>query len=222
MVGRRAYDLMYRWWAPWDAVGVRSELRHLLDDGIVGPTTHARAIDLGCGSGANVVHLAEQGFRPTGMDFSPVALAKARERAVDAGVASRCRFVEADLTADTLPTPDGLYDLLLDFGAIDDIAPSRRHRAARLAARLARPGGLFLFWCFHGRREDLPRFSFHGPSRVAPGLEPGEVDELFGEAFDIEPYVDTGLPHTACFLLTRRVDTPAIRSVPTTDTQGAS
>jgi SAM-dependent methyltransferase len=71
MVGRRAYDLMYRWWAPWDAVGVRPELRHLLADVTVSPDTHPRAIDLGCGTGANVVYLAEQGFRPTGVDFSP-------------------------------------------------------------------------------------------------------------------------------------------------------
>jgi SAM-dependent methyltransferase len=226
MVGRRAYDLMYRWWAPWDAVGVRPELRHLLADEIVSPDTHPRAIDLGCGTGANVVYLAEQGFRPTGVDFSPVALAKARERAVAAGVASRCQFVEADLTADALPTQDGPYDLLLDFGTIDDIASSRRPLAARLAARLARPGGTFLFWCFYGRREDLPRISFHGPSRVTPGIEPDEVHDLFSEAFDIERYVDTGLPHTACFLLTRRADplTPSSATTPTahTDTQGAS
>jgi len=222
MVGRRFYDAMYRLWAPWDAVGVRTELRHLLADGIVTPGTHPRAIDLGCGTGANVVHLAEQGFRPTGVDFSPVALAKARERATAAGVSSRCQFVEADLTSDVLPTSDGPYDLLLDFGSIDDIAPARRPAAARLAARLARPGGRLLFWCFHGRREDLPRISFHGPSRISPGIEPDEVGDLFGEAFDIEPYVDTGLAHTACFLLTRRTDPPRTHGARTTDTQGAS
>jgi hypothetical protein len=69
MVGRLAYDLMYRWWAPWDAVGV-------------------------------------------------------------AGVRSRCRFVEADLTTDDR--------------------------------------------------------------------------SLVGDHFDIASFTDTGLPDTACFLLTRR------------------
>jgi SAM-dependent methyltransferase len=204
VVGRRAYDLAYRWWAPWDTVGVRQELRRLLDDDVVEPTLYPRAVDLGCGTGANVVFLAEQGFRATGLDFSPVALDKARRRATDAGVSSRCRFIEADLTTDGLPTSEGPFDLLLNFGSIDDLAPAARPAAARLAARLARPGARFLFWCFYARRQDLPRISFHGASRLAPGIEPGEETDLFGDAFDIEPFADTGQPEAACFLLTRR------------------
>ena len=30
---RWAYDLMYRVWAPWDSVGVRDDLRGLLESG---------------------------------------------------------------------------------------------------------------------------------------------------------------------------------------------
>lgn len=204
VVGRRFYDLMYRLGAPWDAVGVRPELRRLLDSGEVDPARYPRVVDLGCGTGANAVYLAERGFRATGLDFSTVALRKARLRAADACVSSRCRFVEADLTAHTLPQADGPFDLLLDFGSIDDLAPSARPDAARLVASLSRPGSKFLFWCFYARRESLPRISFVGPSRLGPRIEPGEEDDLFGADFDIEPFVVTGLPNTACFLLTRR------------------
>jgi hypothetical protein len=45
---------MYRSWAPWDRVGVRPQLRRLVEAGEVTPGTHPRAIDLGCGTGANV------------------------------------------------------------------------------------------------------------------------------------------------------------------------
>ncbi len=208
MVGRYAYDLAYRWWAPWDSVGVRQELRRLLHDDVVEPTRHPRAVDLGCGTGANVVFLAERGFRVTGLDFSPVALGKARRRATDAGVSSRCRFIEADLTAGERPTGDEeVFDLLLDFGTIDDLAPSARPAAARLAADLARPGARLLFWCFYAHRQDLPRISFRGASRLAPGIEPGEEEDLFGADFEIEPFADTGLADAACFLLTRRPST---------------
>lgn len=203
MVGRRSYDLMYRWWAPWDAVGVRPELRALLDDGRVDAQRHTRVVDIGCGTGANVVFLAERGFRPTGIDFSPVALDKARQRATDAGVSSRCRFVEADLLAPTQPV-EGPFDLLLDFGTLDDLPRAGRRTAVRLVERLSRPGALFVFWCFYARREDLPRISFTGPSRVTPAIEPGEVEELFGTSFDIEELDPVGPPRTACFLLTRR------------------
>jgi SAM-dependent methyltransferase len=203
-VGRRFYDLMYRVGAPWDAVGVRPELRRLLDSGEVDPTSHPRAIDLGCGTGANVVHLAERDFEATGLDFSAVALRRARRRAVDAGVGTRCRFVAADLTAAAVPESGGLYDLLLDFGTIDDLAPAARPAVARLVAGLARPGATFLFWCFYADGRDLPRLSLVGPSRVGPRVTPGEEVELFGADFDIEPFADTGITHTACFRLTRR------------------
>ncbi len=65
-----AYDLMYRSWAPWDAVGVRPDLRRLVDTGRVTSRSHPHAVDLGCGTGANVVYLAQQGFASTGVDFS--------------------------------------------------------------------------------------------------------------------------------------------------------
>jgi SAM-dependent methyltransferase len=204
MVSAQVYDAMYRWWAPWDSVGFRPELQRLLDTGEVIPDTHPRAIDLGCGTGANVVELAARGFEVTGVDFSTVALAKARQRARDAGVAERCRFLAVDLTAPTLPAEvDGTYDLLLDFGTLDDLRPAGQVRMADHVARLARPDAVVLFWCFHGPRSELPRISFHGPSRLSPGLEPGDEERLFGDHFDIELFVRP-FRHAACFLLRRR------------------
>jgi SAM-dependent methyltransferase len=210
MVSSRFYDAAYRWWCPWDGVGVRGDLRRLLADGEVTSTTHPRAIDLGCGTGANVVELAARGFDATGVDFSPVALAKARQRAQDAGLEDRCRFLEVDLTAPALPGVVGdEFDLLLDFGTLDDLHPAGRIQMAAHVARLARPGAVVLFWCFHARRADLPWISFHGPSRMAPAVEPGEEKRLFGEAFDIELF-DRSDPHAACFLLRRRATSATV------------
>ena len=190
---------MYRIWAPWDAVGVREDLRDLLDSGRATPHSHPRAIDLGCGTGANAVYLAEHGFSVVGVDYSTVALAKATARATEAGV--ECRLVAADLTAD-LSELDGPFDLVLDFGTLDDLAPEGRRAMADNVRRLTRAGSLFLFWCFYADPASLPRFSVTGPSRAVPVIEPGEEHDLFGDAFTIEQ-----LSHgdrTACFLLTRR------------------
>ena len=209
MVGAAIYDLMYRYWVPWDGVGVRDDLRWLLASGRLDRSACTRVVDLGCGTGANVVFLAEQGFEATGIDFSKVAIGKARERAADAGVVRQCRFVEADLTetdhASELGAP---YDLLIDFGTLDDLRPAGRRAMAATVRRLSRPGSRFLLWCFYAHRKELPRFSFHGPSRMAPGLEPGEETQLFGDAFDIETVHagKNGAP-VACFLLTRRNET---------------
>jgi SAM-dependent methyltransferase len=198
MVGHRAYDLMYRWWAPWDAVGVRDDLRRLLDRGEVSPATHPRAIDLGCGTGANVVELAERGFDAVGVDFSRVALDQARERAARAGV-----------TDPALPElVGGPFDLLTDFGTLDDLDPAGRRALADHVAHLARADAVLLFWCFYGARDELPWISFVGPSRVTPGIEPGEEGALFGEAFDIEPF-SRERRHVACFLMRRRERGPS-------------
>ena len=206
MVGRRIYDLMYRYWAPWDAVGVRDELRTLVENGTLTPDAYPRAVDLGCGTGANVVYLAEQGFDATGIDFSPVALDQARKRAADAGVTHATTWIQGDLLADRIDGTAGPYDLLLDFGVLDDFpTPQDRERMVATARRLSRPGSRFLFWCFYAARDELPRISFVGPSRLTPAVEPGEEVELFGDDWDIERLPAPPPPERcAAFLLTRR------------------
>jgi SAM-dependent methyltransferase len=192
-VGRRAYDLMYRFGAPWEGAD-RVELRALVQDGRCSPETlrppdggPARAIDLGCGSGNVSCELAEAGFSVTGVDFSEVALRKARARAAERGLSEdRVRFVQADLTADALRQAPGPYDLLVDYGTLDDLPASGRQAMAALVTSLARPGSRFFLFAFSGHPEDLPRFSFSGPSRAFPGLVPGEAEALFEPAFSVE------------------------------------
>ncbi|RDI17422.1 class I SAM-dependent methyltransferase [Lentzea flaviverrucosa] len=96
MVGRRAYDFMYRTWAPWEGEA-RPELVDLVTSGRIAP---GRAIDLGCGSGANSIFLAEHGFDVTGVDHSPVGLAKAR-RATPPSLS--VGWLPGDLTATSIP-----------------------------------------------------------------------------------------------------------------------
>jgi len=202
MVSHIVYDAMYRWWVPWDSVGVRADLRALLDSGRVSPVTHPRAIDLGCGTGANVVHLAERGFDAWGVDFSRVAIRSAEARAVDAAVDAR--FVVGDLTANALPGIEGPYDLLVDFGTLDDLRGRARAAMRDTVERLSRPGSAFLCFCFFGDTAGLPRISFTGPSRMSGTIAPGEMESLFGHAWDVEVVNAYDGEPFATFLLTRR------------------
>jgi SAM-dependent methyltransferase len=213
-VGRAAYDVMYRFGAPWEGAD-RVELRALVRDGRCSPDTlrrpgeaRARAIDLGCGAGTVSIELALAGFDVTGVDFSTVALRKAREAAALRGLGpDRLRFVHGDLTAPAIPGAEGPFDLLVDYGTMDDLAEPGRATMASLVARLARPGARLFLFGFAGAPEELPRFSFSGPSRAFPGFVPGEVERRFGGAFRIEP-IDppTRTRHLGTWLLERRPD----------------
>lgn len=216
-VGRLAYNLMYRFGAPWEGAD-RVELRGLVADGRCSPETlrrpgtlAARAIDLGCGAGGVSLELAEAGFAVTGVDFSQVALAKARVAAKQRGLGpERVTFVVGDLTEGSVPGVTGPFDLLVDYGTLDDLANAGREAMARYVTGLARTGSRFFLFAFSGRREDLPRMSFGGPSKAFPGLVPGEVEDLFEPAFRIEVLeAPTRSRHIATYLLERLETTHA-------------
>jgi len=213
-LGRRVYDLMYRVGAPWEGAD-RAELRRLVADGRCAPETlrrpgaaAARAIDLGCGAGGVTIELAEAGFDVTGVDFSAVALRKARAAAERRGLgADRIRFVAGDLTAGHVAGVEGPFDLLVDYGTLDDLPEAGRHAVAAYVTDLARPGSRFFLFAFCARHEDLPRMSFSGPSKAFPGLAPGEVQRRFEPAFRVDVIeAPTRTRHLATYLLERMGD----------------
>ena len=212
------YDLMYRFGAPWEGAD-RVELRALIRDGTCAPATlrrpgtpAARAIDLGCGAGGVTCELAEAGFDVTGVDFSGVAIRKARRLAARRGLRDDwVRFVRGDLTAGGIHGVAGPYDLLVDYGTLDDLPRTGREAMAAYVASLARPGSRMFLFTFSGRPEDLPRMSFSGPSRSFPGLVPGEVERLFDADFTILQLEEPSRRRPiATYLLERRAE-PAVR-----------
>jgi SAM-dependent methyltransferase len=96
-----------------------------------------RALDLACGEGQNAIWLATRGWDVTGVDYSEVAIAKARSRAERERVPAR--FVCADLT---VYEPDAAFDLMLIL-YLHVAASERRHILAKAAGALE-PGGTFV------------------------------------------------------------------------------
>jgi len=216
-IGRRVYDLMYRFGAPWEGAD-HVELRALVADGRCAAETlrrpgepAARAIDLGCGAGTVAIELAEATFAVTGVDFSAVALDKAKAAAAKRGLGpDRLTLLPGDLTAGHVDGVEGPFDLLVDYGTLDDLPAAGREALARYVTRLARPGSRFFLFAFSGRPEDLPRFSLGGPSKAFPGLVPGEVERLFEPAFRIDVIeAPTPTKHVASYLMERTSATEA-------------
>jgi cyclopropane fatty-acyl-phospholipid synthase-like methyltransferase len=161
--------------------------------------TPGRTLDLGCGTGANSVFLAGHGFDVTGVDFAPSALAKAARAAEAAGV--RVTFVEDDLTA--LRRVSGEFDLLVDYGTLDDLSARDRDRYVRNVIPLSRPGSRFLLWCFQWPPRRWDRWGLNP-------MAPGEVADRFGADFTIEQIARTEeprmrrlIPGVAAYLMTR-------------------
>ena len=97
-----------------------------------------RALDLATGEGRNAIWLARQGWRVTGVDFSDVALGKARQIAAAAGV--DIEWVHADVV-EYEPEREGF-----DLGTILYLhldPPERRTVLGRASGAVA-PGGTLL------------------------------------------------------------------------------
>jgi SAM-dependent methyltransferase len=211
MPGRWAYNILYRVGASrlqrgWDK-GAGPELIELVDSGRIAPRGGpGRAVDLGCGTGGNVLFLAERGWEAFGVDFSAAAISRARRAAASRGLADRARFLVGDVTAPRLDGVEGPFDLVAVYNTLQDLLGSDRLALAALVRNLTEPGSMLLLWCYYEARSELPRFTFNGPSRMFPFVvEPGEERELFGEDFSIERLPRPG-PESgkACFLMTRR------------------
>ncbi|WP_157249538.1 class I SAM-dependent methyltransferase [Nonomuraea typhae] len=97
-----------------------------------------RALDLGCGEGADVVWLARQGWRVTGVDVSRVALERAAQHVAEAGVEAELEW--RDL-AETFPA--GEYDLV-SAAFLHSFLEMPRENILRRAAAAVAPGGVLL------------------------------------------------------------------------------
>ncbi len=128
------YRLAYRAGQPrWDSDQPRPELAELTRDRQPG-----RALDLGCGTGTDVIYLASQGWEATGIDFVPAAIASATSRA--AAARSTARFVTGDVTQLSEAGISGDFDLVIDIGCYHAIPARRRDSYVAGVAAVTRPG----------------------------------------------------------------------------------
>lgn len=137
--------------------------------------TPGRALDVGCGEGADAIWLARRGWSVTALDFAVAALEKTTAHATEAGVGDRITTRRADVRS---WEPGGeRWDLVssqfvhLPDGGMVDVT-------RRLASAVA-PGGVLLVVGHHpddmatGLRHGHRSFLFT-PESLIPALEDGE------------------------------------------------
>jgi SAM-dependent methyltransferase len=163
-----------------------------------------RALDVGCGEGADAIWLARRGWTVTAIDVSDVAVRRAREAAQLAGA-------EVDwVCGDALQTPlvPSSFDLVsMQYPALPKAAGDA---AVRTLLDAVRTGGLLLA-VYHDLDDE------HREHMKSRGVDPADyvgADELGGlldedftvELHAIEPRIDPppGAPHVADVVLRAR------------------
>ena len=117
----------------WWFVG-RRRLALALIDNFVSPEAEARILDVGCGTGANIIALSGYG-RAIGVDLSPIAINLARQRPVS-------RFAQA--SGVHLPFADGTFSLITVFDVLYHQWVTSDEQTLAELYRLLRPGGWLL------------------------------------------------------------------------------
>jgi SAM-dependent methyltransferase len=162
-----------------------------------------RALDVGCGEGADAIWLARRGWEVTAIDISDVAVDRAREAAERAGAS--VVWVCADALHISLTAPS--FDLVsMQYPAL----PKSGASAVQTLLDAVRPGGLLLA-VYHDLDDE------HREHMKSRGIDPADyvgaddLARLLGDDFTverhaIEPRIDPppGTPHIADVVLRAR------------------
>jgi SAM-dependent methyltransferase len=124
---------------PWDTNQTPPELYDFIET-----TPPGRALDLGCGTGTNVITLIKNGWQATGVDFIPKAIRAAQRKALKAGVSAD--FQVGDVTQ--LKGIQGQFDLVLDIGCYQSLDPVGRVKYRERINQLLKPGGAYMIYLF--------------------------------------------------------------------------
>jgi SAM-dependent methyltransferase len=138
-----------------------------------------RALDVGCGEGADAIWLAGHGWQVTAVDISRVALDRGAAAAAAAGLAEQVTWRQADLT--TTPPPTGPFDLVsLQYFPL----PNRPdHAALHRLLDVVAPGGTLLVGSHD--MADLATYR-HPDFDSADYYAPGDIARLLGEGWTVQ------------------------------------
>lgn len=174
--GAAFWDARYREaFMPWDAGGVPAALQRFLD----GERAAYRVLLPGCGSAYEARAFAERGHDVLAIDFSALALERARTLLGEWSGTLR----HADFFFDDLGAP---FDLVYERAFLCALPRPHWARWTARVAEILRPGGRMIGFFFRSDDERGPPF----------GLKAGEIETLLAPAFDLlaDAAVEDSLP----------------------------
>ncbi|MDX1378915.1 MAG: class I SAM-dependent methyltransferase [Anaerolineales bacterium] len=159
MFRRLIFNLWYFRKPPWDSGISPPELIEFIDTHPAG-----KAIDLGCGTGTNVITLAKAGWQVAGVDFASKAIRTAKQKLKQENLQAKLRV--GDVTK--LKDDSDQYDLALDLGCFHSLTPQGRQDYLTQLDRILAPNGFWLLYSF------LKPTTNHS----GPGITEAEIDAI--------------------------------------------
>lgn len=152
---RARFGAAYEGTPPWDIGRPQSAIVRVEAQGYV----RGSVLDVGCGTGENLLYVASRGHRPLlGVDLVPAAIARAREKAKERGLDVRFEIGDA-LTLEALGET---FDTIIDSAVFHVFEDRERARYVASLERVLRPGGIFATLVFSDREPT----DWGGPRRI--------------------------------------------------------
>jgi SAM-dependent methyltransferase len=167
------FNPAYRGTPPWDIGRPQPEFVGLEASGAI----RGSVLDIGCGTGENVLYLAQQGHQAWGVDSAPLAIAKANEKAAQRGV--NAQFLVAD--AFELSTLGRTFDTVIDSGLFHIFDPDGHSRLVRSVASVLPHGGTYF----------VLGYSDADPGVGPPGFSPAELHRAFADGWRVNDIRET-------------------------------
>ena len=127
----------------WNSLELPSAIGKLISDKVIKP---CKAIDIGCGLGNYSRELSRMGFEMTGIDFSSVAIEKAKKLAAMEKLS--ITFLNVDFTKELNLNLSG-FDFAFDYGLLHHIYPEQREKYASNVAKILNRKAYYLSIAFN-------------------------------------------------------------------------
>lgn len=144
-----SFNLRYLGRPPWDTRTSPPELIEFIANHHFG-----MALDLGCGTGTNLLTLAQAGWKVCGVDFVWLAVTKARNRLKKVGINNGV-FCQDVVNIDFI---NQKFDLILDIGCYHGLSKNQKERYRQNLDRLLNHKGSFLIYAY--LQQGLNNFGF--------------------------------------------------------------
>jgi cyclopropane fatty-acyl-phospholipid synthase-like methyltransferase len=131
------------------------------------------ALDIGCGTGTNLLYLGQHQWKITGMDYAPLAIRKA---------CKKLKVYPATLLVADVTKPGGLdlpgpYDLALDMGCFHSLSNDDRKGYIQGLEKWMSPNGVYMVYAFQSVTPN-----------ASSGISKEEMIEHFKEKFVLRNY----------------------------------